>query len=418
MTFWIVAAGIGLAVAALLLSALLRGRAGAEPAAAYDLRVYRDQLGEIERDVARGLVARLERDQGRGGWRRAARRGSSRVRRRRARQQAAWGPRRAGRRWPWRAGCGRRCWGASGSMRGGGAGLSRHAHGRAPGTGRGAAPRASGPGRGRGRARGGARRGGRPGFLELMDKLGARFGRGRTTCRGTSCWPGTRRRWAISRPPRRRSARSSRSGGPRPRARITRRWPRVMILAAGGYVSPEAEAELMTALQRDPLNGTATYYAGLMSAQLGRPRRAFSLWAPLLERSAPATPGWRRSGRRSRRSRPRGAVALSAAAGAGRARHRPARPQRRTGGGGGRDDAGRAAGDDRGDGCAAERAACHRGRLGRGMGATDRGLWRAGPDERAGAIWTEAQARFAGRAEDLPRSGPPRCRPEWRSERA
>jgi cytochrome c-type biogenesis protein CcmH len=57
MAFWIAAAGIGLAVTALLLLALLRGRADDAPAAAYDLRVYRDQLREVDRDLARGVIA-------------------------------------------------------------------------------------------------------------------------------------------------------------------------------------------------------------------------------------------------------------------------------------------------------------------------------------------------------------------------
>jgi cytochrome c-type biogenesis protein CcmH len=64
----------------------------------------------------------------------------------------------------------------------------------------------------------------------------------------------------------------------------------MMILAAGGYVSPEAEAELTRALQIDPGNGPANYYAGLMFAQVGRPDRTFALWAPLLARSAPDDP--------------------------------------------------------------------------------------------------------------------------------
>jgi cytochrome c-type biogenesis protein CcmH len=64
----------------------------------------------------------------------------------------------------------------------------------------------------------------------------------------------------------------------------------LLILGAGGYVSPEAEAELTRALKIDPLNGTAVYYAGLMFAQVGRPDRTFALWAPLLERSAPSDP--------------------------------------------------------------------------------------------------------------------------------
>jgi cytochrome c-type biogenesis protein CcmH len=57
MAFLIVAAALGIAVTALLLAALMRGHVASEPAAAYDLRVYRDQLREIDRDLARGAVA-------------------------------------------------------------------------------------------------------------------------------------------------------------------------------------------------------------------------------------------------------------------------------------------------------------------------------------------------------------------------
>lgn len=52
----------------------------------------------------------------------------------------------------------------------------------------------------------------------------------------------------------------------------------MMILAAGGYVSPEAEAVLQAALTNDPQNGTARYYWGLMNAQTGRPDVAFRVW--------------------------------------------------------------------------------------------------------------------------------------------
>ena len=69
MTFWIIVSLLALAVAALLVLALLGGRTGAEPAAAYDLRVYRDQLKDVERDLARGreagftdYVAKFDRD--------------------------------------------------------------------------------------------------------------------------------------------------------------------------------------------------------------------------------------------------------------------------------------------------------------------------------------------------------------------
>jgi cytochrome c-type biogenesis protein CcmH len=55
------------------------------------------------------------------------------------------------------------------------------------------------------------------------------------------------------------------------------------ILATGGYVSPEAEAALNAALDRDPNNGTARFYMGLMWAQTGRPDLAFPLWSDLLQ---------------------------------------------------------------------------------------------------------------------------------------
>ncbi|ATG46659.1 c-type cytochrome biogenesis protein CcmI [Celeribacter ethanolicus] len=64
----------------------------------------------------------------------------------------------------------------------------------------------------------------------------------------------------------------------------------MMILAAGGFVSPEAEDALTKALQRDPQNGTAIYYSGLMFAQTGRPDMTFRLWQPLLSSSSAEDP--------------------------------------------------------------------------------------------------------------------------------
>lgn len=60
MVFWIVASLIALAIAGLLGFALLRGRAGEEHPAEFDLRVYRDQLKEIDRDLARGVIAEAD----------------------------------------------------------------------------------------------------------------------------------------------------------------------------------------------------------------------------------------------------------------------------------------------------------------------------------------------------------------------
>jgi cytochrome c-type biogenesis protein CcmH len=57
----------------------------------------------------------------------------------------------------------------------------------------------------------------------------------------------------------------------------------MMIAAAGGYVSPEAEAELERALARDRTEPRARYYGGLMMAQAGRYDLAFRLWEPLFD---------------------------------------------------------------------------------------------------------------------------------------
>lgn len=64
----------------------------------------------------------------------------------------------------------------------------------------------------------------------------------------------------------------------------------MMVLAAGGYVSPEAEAVLGQTLSRDPQNGPARYYVGLMQSQNGRPDLAFDMWRGLLEQSSPDAP--------------------------------------------------------------------------------------------------------------------------------
>ncbi|WP_226621607.1 c-type cytochrome biogenesis protein CcmI [Alloyangia pacifica] len=64
----------------------------------------------------------------------------------------------------------------------------------------------------------------------------------------------------------------------------------MMVLAAGGYVSPEAEEALDAVMRLDPENGVARYYGGLMMAQTGRPDSAFRIWDNLLRQSEPGAP--------------------------------------------------------------------------------------------------------------------------------
>jgi len=65
----------------------------------------------------------------------------------------------------------------------------------------------------------------------------------------------------------------------------------LMILAAGGFVSPQAEAELAAALASAPGLRRARYYVGLMHLQAGRADRAYPIWTALL-REGPADAPW------------------------------------------------------------------------------------------------------------------------------
>ena len=290
MAFWIAAAGIGLAVTALLLLALLRGRADDAPAAAFDLRVYRDQLREVDRDLARGVIAPAD-----------AERLRTEVARRVLEADRALGtgtgadgapaPRlttfvMAGLVAPVMLG------GVWTYYRLGAPGypdlpiaerlaMSEQVYRTRPSQAAAetaAAARAPAPGPVD------------PAFSTLMDQLrGALKDRPddleghRLLARNES---GLGNYLAAVAAQRQVIAILGDSVSADDHAMLAE----MMILGAGGYVSPEAEAEITRALQLDPLNGTATFYAGLMFAQVGRPDRTFSLWAPLLDRSQPDDP--------------------------------------------------------------------------------------------------------------------------------
>ena len=64
----------------------------------------------------------------------------------------------------------------------------------------------------------------------------------------------------------------------------------IMIMAAGGYVSPEAEQALVQALNRNPRDPRARYYSGLALAQTGRADVAYRMWSGLLEEGPPDAP--------------------------------------------------------------------------------------------------------------------------------
>ncbi|TBN39433.1 c-type cytochrome biogenesis protein CcmI [Paracoccus subflavus] len=65
----------------------------------------------------------------------------------------------------------------------------------------------------------------------------------------------------------------------------------LMTEAAGGLITPEAEAVLARALAADPAHPQGRYLLGLLQLQNGRPDRAFPIWRSLLEQG-PADAPW------------------------------------------------------------------------------------------------------------------------------
>ena len=397
MTFWIAAAGIGLAVTALLLLALLRGRAGDEPTAAYDLRVYRDQLREVDRDLARGVIAPADAERLRTEVARRVLEADRALGDGNGPEDTAAPPQ------PTLVMAGL----VAAVMLGGvwtyfrlGApgypdlpiaerlAMSDQAYRTRP-------PQAAAEAAAAARAPVPAPAD--PTFTALMDKLRSALkdrpddleGH-RLLARNES---GLGNYAAAMAAQRQVIAILGNSVSADDHATLAE----IMILGAGGYVSPEAEAEIKRALQLDPLNATASYYAGLMFAQVGRPDRTFALWAALLERSQPGDP-W---------VAPLRAQLMQVASEAGEDNYVLPGTEAAPG-----PDADALA-------AAAEMTPEERQEMVRGMVArlserlaTQGGSaeeWARlitaygvlGETDRAGAIWAEAQQRFGGRAADL-----------------
>lgn len=75
-----------------------------------------------------------------------------------------------------------------------------------------------------------------------------------------------------------------------PNAEIYATMAEAMVLAAGGYVSPEAERAIGQALQTDPSLPMARYYAGLSLRQSGNLDDAIIMWQGLRDDSDPEAP--------------------------------------------------------------------------------------------------------------------------------
>ena len=283
--FWTVAAAMVVLVAAWLVRGLMRGTPEAAPAALQDMQVYRDQLAEAERDLARGTLTETEAGRVRT---EIARRLLDADKAAQAGTVAA-----AGRSaWPALAVIGAAMAGAMALYANTGLpwypdmpirerlALTDQAMANRPdqtSAEAGVAPQSAVQPD--------------PDFLVLMEKLRAAVDPATSTdLRGLELLARNEATLGNYLVAKAAQARLVAVKGDQATAEDYATLAEMMILAAGGYVSPQAEAELIHALERDPAQGMARYLSGLMFAQGGRFDRAFAFWRPLLEESPPDAP--------------------------------------------------------------------------------------------------------------------------------
>ncbi len=286
MLFWIVSVAITFAVAGLLIGALRAARLRDVTAANSDIAVYKDQLAEVERDLARGIVTESEADAVRVEVSRRLLDADTRDTGDKAEQKGQSGIGItivalcviAG-------GLGTYAWiGAPGygdmPMKPRLAALEKA---RADRPGQAAAeaevagdlPRPEAPD---------------PQFLTLMDQLRAAVAERPNDIQGLTFLAQYEAR--IGNYSASRAAQEQLIAAKGDEATDTDKLTLVdiMVFAAAGYVSPEAESVVRDVLMGSPENGAARYYLGLAEAQAGRADRAFAIWAQLLEDSPPSAP--------------------------------------------------------------------------------------------------------------------------------
>ncbi len=293
MIFWLVAAALTVGCLLLVFAPMIRGAGSAERRASYDLQIYRDQLKEIDRDVARGVITADE----------AA---DTRVEVSRKLLAAADAEAReaaAGRapRWASRAGGGLAAaaalalsvWVYTGQGAPGYSDqplaerLARLAEARANRPRQAEVETMVAEGH---QSADPADAGHRPEEIELVDRLQALLEQRPNDLEGHRLLVSSL--GALGRLPEARVAQERVIAilGDRADADEHVVLAELMIAAAGGYVSPEAEAALARALQIDPMNPPGRYYSGLTLLQGGRPDLAYRLWAGLLEEGPPNAP--------------------------------------------------------------------------------------------------------------------------------
>ncbi|MCL3882902.1 c-type cytochrome biogenesis protein CcmI [Marivita sp. GX14005] len=286
--FWIASIFLALAMAALLVLALMRTRHDAAPAEAFDLQVYRDQLQEVDRDLQRGVLSAEDAE-------RLRTEISRRILAADAKLQAKGGRDTAPRGLGWAMSVLIVC-----IVLGGSFGL--YAMLGAPGYGdlalsarieRAEQAREERPSQAEAEAQvpASAAPEVQPEYAELVERLRAAVAERPNDIQGHVLLARSEAALGNLQAAYAAQERVLTLKGDGASAADYADLADMMILAAGGYVSPEAERALEAALARDRSNGVARYYTGLSMAQTGRPDVAFRIWDTLL-RSSQADDKW------------------------------------------------------------------------------------------------------------------------------
>lgn len=279
--FWTICAALVIGVAVAILGPIWRSRrpgAGALPTAAYDLQVYRDQLREVDRDLERGVIgaedaARLRTEIGRKVLDADRRMGEAVPSRRGAAAPVAAVVLLA-----MLAG------GVALYLREGVPGardlpiaariaMAERAYAGRPAQADAEAAAQPGP----------AAPAPDPEYAALVDELREAVGRNPGDAEGLALLASSELRLGNIAAARDAQQRLVDLRGEAVSANELMQLAALMMEAAGGIISPEAEAALARSLQINPRQPQSRYLLGMLQLQNGRPDRAFPIWRSLLE---------------------------------------------------------------------------------------------------------------------------------------
>ncbi|MDO5620479.1 MAG: c-type cytochrome biogenesis protein CcmI [Paracoccus sp. (in: a-proteobacteria)] len=288
--FWLICAALAAIVALAIILPLRRAdQTDAEPSAAWDLRVYRDQLAEVERDAARGIIAPAEAERLR------AEIGRKVIEADRALKKAGTG-RRQGPAGLWLAGL--LALALAGSAwfyyRSGAPDLpdqplaARLAQAQAAYDDRPAQAEAEATAPARPAVEAD------PQYVTLIEQLRRAVSERPDDPQGLELLAEHEARLGNMVAARQAYQHLIELRGDQASATDHARLAALMADAAGGLITPEAEAQITAALHKDPRQPTARYLAGMLQAQVGRYDLAFPIWRDLLEQG-PADAPWVRA---------------------------------------------------------------------------------------------------------------------------